>query len=107
MPPLPHPRFAPPGETGAAVASPPTPALRTRIVLSQAAQAFVLQSGLSMRMTWLSERAEELFATLQQGDRVGLSDSQRHDLVVLRRRLVVDPAAPVMEILLDIPPSRL
>ncbi|WP_332116783.1 hypothetical protein [Azorhizobium caulinodans] len=104
---LPLPVRTPPGETGTAPASSAPPAFKTRIVLSQAAQSLVVQSGLSVRMTWLSERADELFSTLQQGDRVALSDSGRHDLVVLRRRLVADPAAPVIEVLLDLPSSRL
>ncbi|GGF60562.1 hypothetical protein GCM10007301_20400 [Azorhizobium oxalatiphilum] len=77
--------------------------VQVRILLTQMAQAFVLQSGLAGRITWLTEHASGFHSAIQQGDRVGLSDSSRHDLIVLRRRVLLDPA--VLEITLDMPPT--
>ncbi|MGU3493572.1 hypothetical protein ACLBXM_05965 [Xanthobacteraceae bacterium A53D] len=78
---------------------------RVRVVLSQPAQAFVLQSGLGGRLALLADRADVLHPAMQQGDRVALSDSTRHDLLVLRRRVLVEP--PTLEIILDLIPDRI
>ncbi len=81
-------------------------AVRARIVLTQAARAHVLQSGLNKKITLLSERIGTLHAMLQPGDRIGLSEQPRHDLVVQRRRLVVEMVDTVLEIVLDLPSIR-
>lgn len=81
--------------------------VRVRIVLTQGARAHVLQAGLTKRLNLLMERADGLHAVLMTGDRIGLSESTRHDLIVLRRRVVIEAADTVLELVLDVPPTRI
>ena len=80
--------------------------VRVRIVLTQGARALVLQGGLTKRLNLLMERADSLHGFLMVGDRIGLSESTRHDLVVLRRRVVLEAADSVLELVLDVPAIR-
>lgn len=84
-----------------------TSGVRVRIVLTQSARAHVLQAGLSKRLSLLMERADTLQAILLPGDRIGLSESVRHDLFILRRRVVVEAADTVLEVILDVPSTSL
>ncbi|WP_341990265.1 hypothetical protein [Azorhizobium sp. AG788] len=81
--------------------------LRVRIVLTQGARAHVLQAGLSKRLSLLMERADGLHAALLPGDRIGLSESTRHDLFILRRRIVIEAIDTVLELILDVPSTAI
>lgn len=81
--------------------------VRVRIVLTQGARTHILQAGLTKRLNTLMERADTLGGVLMVGDRIGLSESSRHDLIVLRRRVVIEPADNVLELVLDVPATRI